>query len=633
MEESKENEKSELLLDILKLAIGILITLVGIFLNKKANAGDLALNSLNAKFNPFYIASLVTIFIGYAILLSGIIKEAIEDWKEEHELGEDFLVTIACFGAFFIGYHFEGFMVIVLYLIGEMLEEYALDQSRKSIANLVSIKPEFANLIVDGEIKVVNPEEVKLLDTILVKTGEKIPLDGTIVKGEANLDTSSLTGESKLFEAKNGSNVLSGSINTDGIIEVMVTSTYENSTVQKILELVENANEKKTKTETFVDKFIKIYTPTVVVLAILIGALLPLFTTYRYVDSLYRAFIFILVSCPCAIAISIPLSYFMGIGKASRSGILIKGSNYIDVLNQTTRIAFDKTGTLTKGEFVVEKVHKLADFSEDDILKYAAIGEKYSNHPISNAIKKSAQQKKIDVDVEIQNFKEIAGKGISYEIDGKKVLIGNSSLVDYKDKVDGTYIFVKIDQNIAGYISLVDEIKDGAEDFIEKIKKRNIKTYMFTGDSESIANEIAQKLKIDNVKSQMLPQDKFKELEKLFLEKAPNEKIAFVGDGINDLPSLTYADVGISMGSAGAASAIEGSDMVIMNDNLDNILKAIDISKKTCRIVKENLFFAIAVKLLVLIFSSIGLLGMAWAVFADVGVTMLCILNSFRLRK
>ena len=611
MEESKENEKSELLLDILKLAIGILITLVGIFLNKKANAGDLALNSLNAKFNPFYIASLVTIFIGYAILLSGIIKEAIEDWKEEHELGEDFLVTIACFGAFFIGYHFEGFMVIVLYLIGEMLEEYALDQSRKSIANLVSIKPEFANLIVDGEIKVVNPEEVKLLDTILVKTGEKIPLDGTIVKGEANLDTSSLTGESKLFEAKNGSDVLSGSINTDGIIEVMVTSTYENSTVQKILELVENANEKKTKTETFVDKFIKIYTPTVVVLAILIGALL----------------------CPCAIAISIPLSYFMGIGKASRSGILIKGSNYIDVLNQTTRIAFDKTGTLTKGEFVVEKVHKLADFSEDDILKYAAIGEKYSNHPISNAIKKSAQQKKFDVDVEIQNFKEIAGKGISYEIDGKKILIGNSSLVDYKDKVDGTYIFVKVDKDIAGYISLVDEIKDGAEDFIEKIKKRNIKTYMFTGDSESIANEIAQKLKIDNVKSQMLPQDKFKELEKLFLEKAQNEKIAFVGDGINDLPSLTYADVGISMGSAGAASAIEGSDMVIMNDNLDNILKAIDISKKTCRIVKENLFFAIAVKLLVLVFSSIGLLGMAWAVFADVGVTMLCILNSFRLRK
>ena len=618
MEESKENEKSELLLDICKLAIGILITLIGIVLNKKANAGDLSLNNMTAKFNPFYMASLVTIFIGYVILLSGIIKEAIEDWKEEHELGEDFLVTIACFGAFFIGYHFEGFMVIVLYLIGEMLEEYALNQSRKSIANLVSIKPEYANLIVDGEIKVVNPEEVKLLDKILVKTGEKIPLDGTIVKGEANLDTSSLTGESKLFEAKNGSNVLSGSINTDGIIEVMVTSTYENSTVQKILELVENANEKKTKTETFVDKFIKIYTPTVVVLAILIGALLPLFTTYRYVDSLYRAFIFILVSCPCAIAISIPLSYFMGIGKASRSGILIKGSNYIDVLNQTTRIAFDKTGTLTKGEFVVEKVHKLADFSEDDILKYAAIGEKYSNHPISNAIKKSAQQNKID-DVEIQNFKEI--------------LIGNSSLVDYKDKVDGTYIFVKVDKDIAGYISLVDEIKDGAEDFIEKIKKRNIKTYMFTGDSESIANEIAQKLKIDNVKSQMLPQDKFKELEKLFLEKAPNEKIAFVGDGINDLPSLTFADVGVSMGSAGAASAIEGSDMVIMNDNLDNILKAIDISKKTCRIVKENLFFAIAVKLLVLIFSSIGLLGMAWAVFADVGVTMLCILNSFRLRK
>ena len=629
MEESEE--KNEMLKDILKLALGILISLVGIVLNRKANAGDLSLSDMNAKFNPYYIGSLVILFIGYIILLSGTIKEAIEDFKEEHSVGEDFLVVIACLGAFFIGYHFEGFMVIVLYEIGEMLEEYALDKSRKSIADLMKIKPEYANLKDNNEIKVVSPEEVKVGDIILVKTGEKIPLDGTVCMGEANLDTSSLTGESKLFEAKKGSKVLSGSINTEGIIEVEVESTYENSTVQKILELVENASEKKAKTETFVDKFTRIYTPIVVLLAILIGALLPVFTTYRYTESLYRAFIFILVSCPCAIAISIPLTYFMGIGKASKSGILIKGSNFIDVLNQTKKIVFDKTGTLTKGEFVVEKVHMLGDSSEEEILRYAVIGEKFSNHPISNAIKEAA--KKIITDADIQNFKEIAGKGISYELEGKKVLIGNATLVDFKEAVNGTNIFVKVDEKLLGYISLVDDIKEGADTIIERLNKKGIDTYMFTGDSDSIAKHIAKKLKIENVKSQMLPQDKYNELEKLINHKSGDEKIAFVGDGINDTPVLTLADVGISMGAVGASSAIEASDMVIMNDDLNNILKAIEISNKTCRIVKENLFFAITIKLLVLLFSSIGLLGMAWAVFADVGVTMLCILNSFRLRK
>ena len=629
MEESEE--KNEMLKDILKLALGILISLVGIVLNRKANAGDLSLSDMNAKFNPYYIGSLVILFIGYIILLSGTIKEAIEDFKEEHSVGEDFLVVIACLGAFFIGYHFEGFMVIVLYEIGEMLEEYALDKSRKSIADLMKIKPEYANLKDNNEIKVVSPEDVKVGDIIIVKTGEKIPLDGTVCMGEANLDTSSLTGESKLFEAKKGSKVLSGSINTEGIIEVEVESTYENSTVQKILKLVENASEKKAKTETFVDKFTRIYTPIVVLLAILIGALLPVFTTYRYTESLYRAFIFILVSCPCAIAISIPLTYFMGIGKASKSGILIKGSNFIDVLNQTKKIVFDKTGTLTKGEFVVEKVHMLGDSSEEEILRYAVIGEKFSNHPISNAIKEAA--KKIVTDADIQNFKEIAGKGISYELEDKKVLIGNATLVDFKEAVNGTNIFVKVDEKLLGYISLADDIKEGADTIIERLNKKGIDTYMFTGDSDSIAKHIAKKLKIENVKSQMLPQDKYNELEKLINHKSGDEKIAFVGDGINDTPVLTLADVGISMGAVGASSAIEASDMVIMNDDLNNILKAIEISNKTCRIVKENLFFAITVKLLVLLFSSIGLLGMAWAVFADVGVTMICILNSFRLRK
>lgn len=634
MEESEENEKNELLGSILKLAIGILICLIGIVINKKANAGDLALSDTSVRFNPYYIGSLIMIFIGDLILLSGTIKEAIEDFKEEHEIGEDFLVVIACIGAFFIGYHFEGFMVIVLYEIGEMLEEYALDKSRKSIADLMNIKPEFANLKQDGEIKVVKPEEVKIGDTILVKTGEKIPLDGTVCKGEANLDTSSLTGESKLYEAKKGSKVLSGSINTDGIIEVVVEAEYENSTVQKILELVESASEKKAKTETFVDKFTKIYTPVVVILAILIGALLPLFTTYRYVESLYRAFIFILVSCPCAIAISIPLTYFMGIGKASRSGILIKGSNYIDALNQLNNIVFDKTGTLTKGEFVVEKVHKLSDLSEDEILRYATIGEKYSNHPISKAIIEYANQKNIDIDdSKMKDFKETAGKGISYELDGKKVQVGNAAFVEYKDKVDGTTIFVKVGDTIAGYIVLGDEIKDNAKNIIEKLNKKSIQTHMFTGDSAEIANRMAKELEIENVKSQMLPQDKYNELEKIIKNNSEKEKTAFVGDGINDTPVLSLADVGIAMGASGATSAIEASDIVIMNDELDNILKSINISKKTCRIVKENLFFAILVKLLVLFFSSLGMLGMAWAVFADVGVTMICILNSFRVAK
>ena len=629
MEESEE--KNEMLKDILKLALGILISLVGIILNRKANTGDLSLNDLNTKFNPYYIMSLVILFIGYIILLSGTIKEAIEDFKEEHSIGEDFLVVIACLGAFFIGYHFEGFMVIVLYEIGEMLEEYALDKSRKSIADLMKIKPEYANLKEKDDIKVVSPEEVKVGDIILVKTGEKIPLDGIVCMGEANLDTSSLTGESKLYEVKKGSKVLSGSINIDGIIEVEVKSEYENSTVQKILELVENASEKKAKTEAFVDKFTKIYTPIVVLLAILIGALLPLFTTYRYVESLYRAFIFILVSCPCAIAISIPLTYFMGIGKASKDGILIKGSNYIDALARVKNIVFDKTGTLTKGEFVVDKVHSLDKYSEEEIIKYAAIGEKYSNHPISNAILEKANKDEIDTDV--HNFKEIAGKGISYELDGKTILIGNANLVDYKDKVDGTSIFIKIDQDIAGYITLMDDIKPEAEQIIDTLNKKAIQTHMFTGDSESIANQIAAKLKIENTKSHMLPQDKFKELQNLINSTSVDEKVAFVGDGINDTPVLTLADVGISMGAVGASSAIEASDIVIMNDDLNNILKAIKLAKKTCRIVKENLFFAILVKLLVLLFSSIGMLGMAWAVFADVGVTMICILNSFRVGK
>lgn len=622
---SKETEKaktnnessSKTKFQIIRLLIGTAIASLGLYLEK---------------IDGMQIVSMIVVLIGYIILLYRTLKNAAKLLIKSHSINENFLVSLSCIGAYFIGEHFEGLMVIILYEIGKILEEKAINKTRKSISSLMNIKPEYANLKNGEDISVVKPEDVKIGDIVVIKQGEKIPLDGIVVKGEASLNTASLTGESKLRKVKVEDSVLSGSINENGLLEIKVTDEYKNSTVQKILDLVENATDKKAKTETFVGKAAGIYTPIVIVLAILVAVFLPIVSSATYSQSIYRALVFLVISCPCAIAISVPLSYFSGIGKASKEGILIKGSDYIDSLKELKEIVFDKTGTLTKGEFNVEKITKLSKYTEDEILNYAAIGESFSNHPIAKSILRSAKK---DIDTSnVKEYKEIAGKGISYQIDGKTILVGNSELVNFENKNDGTTdIFVKIDDEVAGIIVLADTIKHGTKEAIEKLKSMGIETRMFTGDNFEVAKKVAKDLKISNVKAEMLPTDKYKEMEKIIDKRDEKCKVGFVGDGINDSPVLALADVGFSMGGVGSSSAIEASDIVIMTDNIEKIVQAIEIANKTCKIIKQNLIFAIFVKILVLVLSSIGVLGMASAVFADVGVTLITIFNTIRILK
>lgn len=559
------------------------------------------------------------------ILLYRTIKNAIKLLRISHSINENFLVVISCIGAYLIGECFEGFMVIVLYEIGKILEEKAVNKTRKSIANLMDITPEYANLKVDEKIKKVTPYDVKIGDILVIKQGEKIPLDGIIIKGKASLDVSSLTGESKLRNVEEKDEVLSGSILVEGILEIEVIKTYENSTVSKILELVEYATDKKAKTETFVNKIAKVYTPMVIILAIIITLFLPIISnsTYTGVDgSIYRALVFLVVSCPCAIAISVPLSYFSGIGKASKKGILIKGSNYLDLVKDIGEIIFDKTGTLTKGEFKINKIEVLDNkYNEDIILKYVLLGEQFSNHPIAKSIIKNREIP----DDEITEFKEIAGEGISYKLNGDIIFIGSSN----EESNEGTTISIKLNDNVIGKIYLEDIIKSGVKEVIQKLKQMGIRTKMFTGDSKNIALKIGKELYLDEVKYEMLPNDKYQELEKVIANR--RKKIAFVGDGINDSPVLARADVGISMGGVGSSAAIEASDIVIMTDEIGKIVEVIQISKFTNKIIKQNLIFAIGVKVLVLILSSLGIAQMWQAVFADVGVTLITILNTLRI--
>lgn len=618
-EKIKENNEnsSKTKFQIIRLLIGTAIASLGLYLEK---------------IDGMQIVSMIVVLVGYVILLYRTLKNAGKLLIKSHSINENFLVSLSCIGAYFIGEHFEGLMVIILYEIGKILEEKAINKTRRSISSLMNIKPEYANLKNGEDISVVKPEDVKIGDIVVIKQGEKIPLDGIVVKGEASLNTASLTGESKLRKVKVEDSVLSGSINENGLLEIKVTDEYKNSTVQKILDLVENATDKKAKTETFVGKAAGIYTPIVIVLAILVAVFLPLISSTTYSQSIYRALVFLVISCPCAIAISVPLSYFSGIGKASKEGILIKGSDYIDSLKELKEIVFDKTGTLTKGEFNVEKITKLSKYTEDEILNYAAIGESFSNHPIAKSILRSAKK---DIDTSnVKEYKEIAGKGISYQIDGKTILVGNSELVDCENTNDGTTdIFVKIDDEVAGIIVLADTIKHGTKEAIENLKSMGIKTRMFTGDNFEVAKKVAKDLKISNIKAEMLPTDKYKEMEKLIDKRDEKCKVGFVGDGINDSPVLALADVGFSMGGVGSSSAIEASDIVIMTDNIEKIVQAIDIANKTCKIIKQNLIFAIFVKILVLVLSSIGVLGMASAVFADVGVTLITIFNTIRILK
>jgi len=612
MKEIENKKESKMGAQIARLLIGIIIAGIGLY----AKLPD--------------TISTIFIILGYVILLYRTAKNAFKMLFASKKINENFLITVSCVGAYLVGEHMEGLMVIILYEIGKILEEKSIRKSRKSIKDLMDIKPEYANLKTENDIKKVSPEEVKKGDTILIKEGEKVPLDGIVTKGTADLNTASLTGESKLTQVSESENVLSGSIVVDGMIEVKVTEEYKNSTVSRILDLVENATDKKAKTETFVNKASSIYTPIVIGLAAIVAIFLPLFTDIPYTGnngSIYRALIFLVISCPCSIAISVPLSYFSGIGKSSKEGILIKGSDYIDAIKDIKEIVFDKTGTLTKGEFEITKIDTFENYTEQEVLKYAAMGEKYSNHPIAKSIMKANKEEV----AEVQEFKEIAGKGLSYQYNGETVLVGNSVLVEANDTNEegATKIYLKINDKLAGIIYLGDTVKDGVVETIKELKALGIKTNMFTGDNKQIAEKTGKEIGIQNIKSEMLPQDKYNAFEEIINKKDEKSKVAFVGDGINDSPVLARADVGISMGGVGSESAIEASDVVIMTDNVSKILDA----KKTCGIIRQNLVFAITVKVLILFLSTIGLSGMWQAVFADVGVTILTIFNTLRILK
>lgn len=613
----KENRK-KLWIHILRLVIGAIVAGVGLYIPMPK------------------VASTIFIVLGYAVLLFKTVKNAVKLLFKSKTINENLLITISCIGAYLVGKSSEGLMVIILYEIGKILEEKAINKTRKSISDLMDIKPEYANLKKGDEIEIVEPSEVKVGDIVVAKQGEKIPLDGVVVKGTASLNTASLTGESKPQDVDENDIVLSGSIVLEGLLEIKVTEKYENSTVSKILELVENATDKKAKTETFVNKAAKIYTPIVIGIAILVGIFLPLISNVTYGGengSIYRALIFLVISCPCAIAISVPLCYFSGIGKSSKEGILIKGSDYLDELKDVKEIVFDKTGTLTKGQFGISKIEVYSDkYMENDVLKYVVWGESYSNHPIAKSIVRNAKNVETK---KIENYEEITGKGIKYSINGKTVLVGNSSLIGKENEVaESTKIYLKIDDELVGAILLKDEAKHGTKEAIQALNSRGIVTKMFTGDNKKAAKQIAEELGISEFEAEMLPDQKYSELEKeLEKYKGTNGKVAFVGDGINDSPVLARADVGISMGGVGSGSAIEASDIVVMTDSIDRIDCAIDISKKTSKIIKQNLIFSIGVKIIVLVLSVFGVANMWEAVFADVGATLITVLNSLRILK
>ena len=576
--------------------------------------------------------------VSYIIVGLEIIRKAIRNITRGKVFDENFLMTVATIGAFAIGEFPEAVAVMLFYQIGELFQSYAVDKSRKSISSLMDIRPDFANVERDGKIQKVDPDEVKIGETIVIKPGEKVPLDGYIIEGKSSLDTKALTGESLPREAVNGEEVLSGCINLTGAIKIQVSKEYGESTVSKILDLVENASNKKSKSENFITKFAKYYTPIVVVIAVLLAFIPPLILKdASFSDWLYRALSFLVVSCPCALVISIPLSFFGGIGGASKMGILIKGSNYLEQLANTEIIVFDKTGTLTEGVFEVQKVNPI-DISEEELLKIVAYSENYSNHPISLSVKK-AYGKEID-EKQIIKTQEISGFGIVAKIGNQDVLVGNEKLMNEKQinftKCNdiGTVLYVAINGKYVGYILISDKIKPDSKKTIQNLKKNHIKqTVMLTGDRKDVGENVAKELGLDKVYTELLPAGKVEKVESLLREKSSKGKLVFVGDGINDAPVLALADIGIAMGALGSDAAIEAADVVLMTDEPSKIVNAINLSKKTMKIVKENIVFAIFIKILVLILSAFGLSTMWEAVFADVGVSIIAILNALRVLK
>ena len=573
--------------------------------------------------------------VAYLIVGLEIVIKAIKNIFKGEVFDEHFLMAVATIGAFAIGEFPEAVAVMLFYQIGELFQDYAVDKSKESITNLMDIRPDVAVVKRNGKLETLKPETVKIGEEIVVKPGEKIPLDGTIIDGSSMLDTSALTGESVPRSAKIGEKVLSGCINQSGVLTIKVEKEFGESTVSKILDLVENASNKKSKSENFITKFAKIYTPTVVGIAVLLAIIPPFLLNWgSFSEWLERALTFLVVSCPCALVISIPLGFFGGIGGASRKGVLIKGSNYLELLSKTDIFVFDKTGTLTEGVFEVQKINPV-DISEEELLKIAAYAESYSNHPISASIKK-AYQKEINQEI-IEKTEEISGKGIVSQIENKTVVIGNNKImqekgIEYKESNDiGTILYVAINNKFAGSIVIADKIKEDAKQTIQGLKRNTVsKTVMLTGDKKEIAEKVAKQIEIDEVYTDLLPNQKVEKVEELMKQKTEKGKLAFVGDGINDAPVLAISDIGIAMGGLGSDAAIEAADIVIMNDKPSKILEAIKISNKTMRIVKQNIIFAISVKILVLILGACGIATMWEAVFADVGVSFIAILNSLR---
>ena len=572
---------------------------------------------------------------GYLIIGSDIVMKAVRNIFRGQVFDENFLMSVATIGAFIIGEYPEGVAVMLFYQVGELFQSYAVDKSRKSITSLMDIRPDYANIKRGGKLVTVDPDEVRIGEIIVIKAGEKVPLDGKVIEGNSMLDTTALTGEPMPRAAVPGSDILSGCININGLLTVEVTREYGESTVSKILGLVENAVSKKAKTENFITKFARYYTPAVVTLAALISIVPPLIiSAATFGDWVYRGLTFLVISCPCALVISIPLGFFGGIGGASRKGILVKGSNYLEALARLEIVVFDKTGTLTKGVFNVQEVHA-ESMGASELLELAAYAENYSNHPISLSLKK-AYGKEID-SKRIAGVEEIPGHGVRAVVDGKTVLAGNAKLmgnINLPDDIGGlagTVVHVAVNDTYAGYIIIADEIKEDSLKAIRSLKKANIrKTVMLTGDAKNAGEKAAKDLGLDMVYTELLPGDKVEKLEELLAQKSAKGKLAFAGDGINDAPVLARADVGIAMGGLGSDAAIEAADVVIMTDEPSKIPTAIRISKKTLGIVKQNIVFSIGVKLIVLILASLGLVSMWAGVLADVGVTVLAVLNAAR---
>ncbi|MDU4939399.1 MAG: heavy metal translocating P-type ATPase [Clostridium sp.] len=622
-EESHEHNHSEgvSLRDKVTLAIGFILFAIAIFIGEEKS------------YVP-YIYALSYVLVGGKVVLS-----AIRNIFRGQVFDENFLMTVATLGAFAIGNHPEGVAVMIFYEIGELFQSYAVNRSRKSISSLMDIRADYANLIIDGKEKKVDPSEIKIDDIIVIKPGERVPLDGVVVEGNSSLDTSALTGESLPRNIELNDEILAGVINLTGVIRVKVTKEFGESTVSRILELVQNASSKKAQTEKFITKFARYYTPVVVLSAVALAIIPPLVVEGAlFSDWVYRALIFLVVSCPCALVVSIPLGLFAGIGGASKNGVLIKGGNYLEALKDVETVVFDKTGTLTKGVFKVVKINT-NNIEETELLRIAATGESFSNHPIAQSILK-AYGKEVDKSI-ISNYEEISGNGIKVNIDNKEVLLGNYKLMNsngikYTNSEEiGTVVHVVVDGEYKGNIVIADEVKEDSKEAIEMLKKIGVKKcVMLTGDNKKVAEKIAEELGLDEVYAELLPTDKVAMVEKLLKEKSEKGKLAFVGDGINDAPVLARADVGVAMGGIGSDAAIEAADVVLMRDNPSSLVDAIEIGRKTNRILWQNIIFSLGVKIAVLIPAAIGIANMWEGVFADVGVTLIAVLNSMRaLRK